>query len=144
MSEVLQFEMFSVGLLPPDELWALVGDPARVAEWTDAEEVRSVPEPPLTVGSRFTTVDGERQLDWVVITVGPRLLEVKTDGCAAGRFGVGVRVVPDPAGCRLIMAGMLDPSAGKLRARAVDLPALRRRCERWSDRALTVAARPSA
>lgn len=141
MSDVLQFEMFSVGVMPPDDLWALVGDPARLAEWTDAEEVRSIPEPPVAVGSRFVTVDGGRQLDWIVITSGLRLLEAKTDGCAAGRFGVGVRVTPDPHGCRLIIAGMLDPRAGRVRARTIDLPALRRRCERWSDLAFKVAAR---
>ncbi len=140
MSDVLQFEMFATGIHPPDDLWALVGDPARAAEWTDADTVTSVPEPPLEVGSRFATTDGGRTLDWVVITVGPRLLEVKTDGCTAGRFGVGVRVTPDPIGCRLIIAGMLDPAGGRLRARSVDLPALRRRCERWSERALKVAA----
>jgi hypothetical protein len=139
MSQVLQFEMFTTGMLPADDLWSLVGDLRRIPEWTDADEVLSEPEPPVEVGSRFVTVEGGRRLEWVVITAAPRLLEVKTDGCAVGRFGVGVRVIPDPVGARLIVAGMLDPSGSRLRARAVDLPALRRRCERWSDLALRAA-----
>jgi hypothetical protein len=140
MGDVLQFEMFSVGRMPPDALWALVGDPARAPEWTDAQEVVSPPPRLLEVGSRFTTRDGDRELGWVVITTGPRLLEVKTDDCAVGRFGVGVRVADDPLGARLVLAGMLDPSGGRLRARTADLPALRRRCERWCDRALRAEA----
>jgi hypothetical protein len=132
----LQFEMFAVAVRSPDDLWALVGDLRQVAEWTDADEVVSAPEPPFGVGTRFTTRDGERHLDWVVITSEEHLLEVKTDGCEAGRFGVGVRVSPDPVGSRLILAGMLDPVAGRVRARTLDLPPLRRRCERWVDRAV--------
>lgn len=134
----LQFEMFAAAMVSPDDLWALVGDPRRAAEWTDAEEVLGDPDPPLDVGSRFATRTAESTLEWVVITVGDHLLEVKTDGCAAGRFGLGVRVAPDPVGARLIVAGMLDPGGGRLRARTVDLPSLRRRCERWVDTALKV------
>jgi hypothetical protein len=139
MPDLLQFEMFSAGMVSPDDLWALVGDPARAAEWTDADEVVMVPEPPIAVGTRFRTREGGRELEWVVITAAERLLEVKTDGCDAGRFGVGVRVVDDPVGARLILAGMLDPVGGRIRARTVELPSLRRRCERWVDTALRVA-----
>jgi hypothetical protein len=139
-SPPLQFEMFAAGMMSPDDLWALVGDPRRVAEWTDAEELVSAPEPPFEVGDRFTTRDGARELRWVVITTGDKLLEVKTDGCDAGRFGVGVRVAADPIGSRLILAGMLDPVSGRIRARSLELPALRRRCERWVDTALRVAS----
>ena len=104
----------------------------------------SPPEPPLEVGARFRTRDGERHLDWVVITVGERLIEAKTDGCEVGRLGFGVRVTADPAGSRLVMAGMLDPAHGRLRARTVDLPSLRRRCERWMDVAVRSVRRPGS
>jgi hypothetical protein len=140
VAEVLQFEMFTAGLMGPDALWGLVGDLRRVAEWTDAEGVSDAPAAPA-VGDRFRTVDGGRELGWVVITAADRLLEVKTDDCPAGRFGVGVRVAPDPVGSRLIVAGMLDPVGSRLRARTIELPALRRRCERWVDTALRVAGR---
>ncbi len=138
----LRFEMFAVALAPPEDLWALVGDPRRAPEWTDAEEVVPPPEPPLAVGARFSTRDGDRRREWVVITAGDRLLEVKTDDCEMGRIGLGVRVTADPAGSRLVMAGMLDPIHGGLRARTVDLPSLRRRCERWMDVATKAVRRP--
>jgi hypothetical protein len=136
----LQFEMFSAGMLSPDDLWELVGDLSRVAEWTDADDVLDAPaRRPYAVGDRFATTDGGRRLDWVVITSEDRLLEVKTDGCDAGRFGVGVRVVSDPIGARLILAGMLDPVGGRIRARSLEVPSLRRRCERWVHTALALA-----
>lgn len=133
---LLQFEMFSTVPCTPDELWALVGDLRRLPEWTDADRVLSAPEPPVEVGARFTTETGSDGLTWVVITSLERLLEIKTDDLAAGRFGVGVRVVPDPVGSRLVLAGMLDPARSTLRARLVDLPALRARLDRWSDLAV--------
>jgi hypothetical protein len=137
---MLQFELFSAIPVSPDELWALVGDLRRLPEWTDADRVIDPPsELPPSVGDRFTTVDGARELRWVVITSGPRLLEVKTDDGPCGRFGVGFRVAADPVGSRLILAGLLDPARGTLRGRLVDLPALRARSERWTELALRAA-----
>jgi hypothetical protein len=139
MAQLLQLEMFATATCSPDALWALVGDLRRVPEWTDAEEVRGAPEPPNRVGARFTTTDGGSQRSWVVISAAERLVEAKTDDCAAGRVGVGLRVAGDPHGSRLILAGMLDPSGSALRARLRDLPALRARLERWADRAVRAA-----
>jgi hypothetical protein len=133
---MLQFELFTAVPVSPERLWALVGDLRRVPEWTDAERILHAPEPPLEVGARFTTVDGGRELRWVVITVANRLIEVKTDDGPWGRFGVGVRVAPDPVGSRLILAGLLDPAGSRLRARLRHLPSLRARTERWADLAL--------
>lgn len=140
-SPPLQFEMFATARTAPEVLWEVVGEPLRLPEWTDADEVVQPPPRPIEVGGRFVTRDGDRELEWVVITAAPRLLEVKTDACPAGRLGLGVHVQPDSLGARLIVAGMLDPRGRRLRARTVDLPALRRRCERWSDQALRIAGR---
>jgi hypothetical protein len=133
---LLQFEMYSTVPCAPDELWALVGDLRRLPEWTDADHVHAAPEPPVEVGARFATETRGDRLDWVVITSLERLVEIKTDDLPAGRFGVGVSAVPDPLGARLILAGMLDPARSTLRARLVDLPALRARLDRWSDLAV--------
>lgn len=129
---MLQFELFASVPCPPEQLWELVGDPDRLPEWTDAEELTLRPEPPLAVGSRFTTVDGHHRLAWVVITCEDHLWEAKTDDSACGRLGVGVRVAPDPHGSRLVLAGMLEPAGSMLRARLVDVPRLRTRLDRWS------------
>jgi hypothetical protein len=137
---MLQFELFTAVPVAPERLWALVGDVRRIPEWTDADHVMQPPEPPLEVGARFTTVDAGRELRWVVITVADRLIEAKTDDGPCGRFGVGVRVAPDPIGSRLILAGLLDPSGSRVRARVQHLPALRSRAERWADLALRAVA----
>jgi hypothetical protein len=130
---MLPFELFTAIPVAPDVLWTLVGDLRRVPEWTDADRVIGAPEPPLEVGARFTSVDAGRELRWVVITSAERLWEVKTDDGPCGRFGVGLRVAPDPIGSRLILAGLLDPAGSRLRARMQHLPALRARMERWAD-----------
>lgn len=138
---LLQFEMFSTVPCPPEELWALVGDLRRLPEWTDADRVHAAPEPPVEVGARFATETAGDRVDWVVITSLERLVEIKTDDLPAGRFGVGVRVAPDPLGSRLILAGMLDPARSAVRARLVDLPALRGRLDRWADKAVRAVGR---
>lgn len=140
-------EAFAVARCSPDALWALAGDLSRLPEWTEAEEVVDAPAIP-GVGDRFTTRDGVTERNWVVITSGPHLLEAKTDHTACGRLGIGIRVVPDPLGARLVMAGLLDPQppgtseggATRLRrtgvARLRDLPRLRTRLDRWTDKAV--------
>lgn len=139
-SRLLQFEVFAT--VPGDAaaVWALVSDPARLPEWTDAEDVPEAPAPPLALGSRFATVDGDRRLEWVVITSEPYLLEAKTDQSACGRLGFGVRVSDDPHGTRLVLAGLLDPAVLGLRARMVDVPRLRARLDRWADAAARVVS----
>lgn len=132
-----QFEVFAAAPAAPDRLWALVGDLSRLPEWTDADAVEGVPDVPA-IGDRFTTLDGERLLNWVVITSQPRLLEAKTD-TACGRLGIGLSVASDPAGARLILAGLLDPSVPAWRARMLQVPRLRRRFDAWSTRAVRAA-----
>lgn len=129
---MLQFELFSSVPCQPERLWELVGDPARLPEWTDVDELQQPPEPPVAVGSRFTTLDAGRQLAWVVITCEEHLWEAKTDDSACGRLGIGVRVAPDTHGSRLVLAAMLEPAASTLRARLVEVPRLRARLDRWS------------
>lgn len=137
---MLQFELFSSVPCPPERLWKLVGDPDRLSEWTDVDELVQRPEPPVTVGSRFATLDGGRQLNWVVITCEGFLWEAKTDDSACGRLGIGVRVAPDTHGSRLVLAAMLEPAASLLRARLVEVPRLRTRLDRWSAAANRVVA----
>jgi hypothetical protein len=135
----LQFELFAASPTTPERLWDVVGDLSRLPEWTDADAGGGVDDG-VGVGDTFTTVDGDRQLVWTVITAEPRLLEARAD-TASGRVGVGLRVAADPGGSRLVVAGMLKPSVNRLRARLIELPRLRRRLDAWSTRAVRVAAR---
>jgi hypothetical protein len=134
---MLQFELFALVPVEPSRLWALVGDVARLPEWTDATAVEGAPEAP-GVGDRFATLEGSRILRWTVITSENRLLEAKTD-TACGRLGIGVSVRSDGEGSRLVLAGLLDPSMPGWRARLVEVPRLRRRFDAWSARALRAA-----
>jgi hypothetical protein len=136
---MLQFEFFASVPCPPDQLWKVVGDPDRLPEWTDAEELPVRAEPPVEVGSRFTTVDRQQSLEWVVITCDDHLWEAKTDDSDCGRLGIGVRVAPDVHGSRLVLAGMLEPAGSMWRARLVDVPRLRTRLDRWAGRATRLA-----
>ncbi len=129
-------ELYQVSGRSPEQLWQVVGDPWRLAEWTDAERVVSVEPQPVTVGTRITTAqDGDERV-WRVITVEPRLLEMTAE-TNRGLLGVGIRVVRDPLGSRLIMAAQL--AATGLRAQMVDGPALRRSLDRWCSAAVRVA-----
>ncbi|MDQ3708679.1 MAG: hypothetical protein M3387_05145 [Actinomycetota bacterium] len=114
----------------------MVGDPWRLAEWTDAERVDRVEPAPVAVGTRITTSQDGGERVWLVITVEPRLLEM-TAKTNRGTLGVGIRVVRDPLGSRLIMAAQL--AASGLRAQMVDGPALRRSLDRWCSAAVRVA-----
>ena len=129
-------ELYQVSGRSPEQLWQVVGDPWRLAEWTDAERVDSVEPQPVTVGTRITTAqDGDERV-WRVITLEPRLLEMTAE-TNRGLLGVGIRVVRDPLGSRLIMAAQL--AATGLRAQMVDGPALRRSLDRWCSAAVRVA-----
>lgn len=137
----MHFELFATGLMAPDDLWAVVGDPARLPEWTDASDVRAPDRPPQEGDEFVTTVDGAT-LTWTVVTTGERIWEARAD-TSAGTLGMGTRVAADPMGSRLIIACALEPSGSRLIARLVTLPRLRARCDRWSAAALRAAA-PSA
>jgi hypothetical protein len=134
---MLAFELFAFSPTTPEVLWAVVGDLSRLPAWTDAERVNP-PTGSVEEGATFETHQGGETLTWTVITTEPWLLEAKAD-TACGRVGIGVRVAPDTGGSRLVIAGMLKPSAGTVRARLVDLPRLRRRCDAWSARAVEFA-----
>ena len=139
MTTPVRWELFATGTAPPEATWAVVGDLARLPEWTDADTVEA-PSSPLAVGLEFVTAVGGERLRWRVTTVEPRLLEATTD-TARGRLGIGVRVAADPRGTRLVLAGGLDVdgAAARWRARLVDVPALRRRFDRWTAAALRLA-----
>ena len=132
------FEIFAAGNAPPDAVWEVVGNPRRLPEWTDADRVIRVEPEPMEVGAIIATEDRGRVLTWKVVTFGNRTLEAVTD-VPRGRLGLGVRVVRDGAGSRIVLAGVLRSSRNPLRAGLVDVPALRRRFDRWSRAALDVA-----
>jgi hypothetical protein len=136
-----QFELFAPSPTGPEELWAVVGDLGRLPEWTSATGVADVPDAPV-VGDEFVSLHDGGALRWSVITAERWLLEARAD-TDCGRLGVGVRVTADPAGSRLVLAGMLRPTVGGVRARLVEVPRLRRRFDEWSARAVRIATRDS-
>lgn len=128
-------EQYAVASVPPEEIWGLVGDPRRLPEWTDATSVEI--SDPVAVGTVLTTRERQRVLEWRVTTAEQRLLEAVTT-LPRGELGIGVRVVRDPNGSRLILAAGFTPGD-----RRADLgwlliggPAVRRRFERWTRAAL--------
>ncbi len=133
----IRTELYAVSTASTDDLWAVVGDPWRLSEWTDAERVESVTPDPVELGTEIVTLEEGAVRTWRVVTKQNRLLEIATD-VDNGRLTVGFRVVRDTRGSRLIMATGLDPTVkiGPVRTRAVELPALRRRLDRWSAAAL--------
>lgn len=141
----IRFEMFQTGSVTTDALWSVVGDPWRLADWTDVESVADVEPEPMTVGTRIGTVEAGTTRVWRVVTSEPRLYEMTTD-TERGEVGFGCRVVRDArGGSRIILAAGLTPRgfAARLRARALDAPSLRRRMDRWANEALRVAAMES-
>lgn len=128
-------ELYAVGVAPPEQVWALVGDPRRLPEWTDADSAEA--SGPVAVGTVFTTRDGGRVFEWRVTTAEQRLIEAVTT-LPRGELGIGVRVARDPYGSRLILAAGFTP-ANRLAALGWLLlggPALRRRFHRWTRAAL--------
>ena len=130
--------MFASGSVASDALWAVVGDPWRLAEWTDVESVADVrPEPPQ-VGTQIETVEAGTMRMWRITTRESRLFEMTTT-TERGRLDIGCRVVRDNrGGSRIVLAAGLERSG--LRTRLLDVPALRRRMERWAHTALEIAA----
>lgn len=133
-----RFEMFATGSVPIDAVWAVVGDPWRLPEWTDVESVAHVRPDPPQVGTQIETVEAGTMRVWRVITRESRLFEMTTT-TERGDVSIGCRVVRDSrGGSRIILAAALD--GGGLRTRLLDVPSLRRRMERWANSALRVAA----
>lgn len=136
-------ELFASGAVSPEALWAVVGDPLRLPEWTDADDVAAIATPPGAPGMTVVTRDGPRQLTWTVTTREARVLELATV-LERGRLGIGVSVVREAMGARsrLILAAAHEPGsrAALLHFRVLGAPALRRRFDRWTHRALAVAA----
>lgn len=131
----IRLEVFAAGSAAPDDVWALVGDPRRLPEWTDADTVELTGS--LEPGATVVTRDAGRRLVWTVATVEPRLLELVTN-LPGGRLGIGVRVLRDALGSRVILAGALDPASAQARwkFRLSGAGKLRRRFDRWSQHAV--------
>jgi hypothetical protein len=129
----LEIDQYAEFVVPPETLWAIVGDPRRLHEWTGA----TVVDPPtewaadtsVTVRDGGTRDDSERV--WQVISVGQRVVEVHSE-TACGQLGIGVRVIGAPPGSRVVFVALLEPNGGALRARLRDAPALRRRFDGWA------------
>lgn len=141
-SGTIVLEQYALSVATPDELWLLVGNPRRLPEWTDADEVSEVdPEPPAP-GGRFVTRVGRNRAEWTVNNFEPYLFEAVT-AVSDGRLGIGVRVLADRSGSRLVLAGAYRPAgrAARLRFQLVGCRRLRARFDRWSAAALRLAAR---
>jgi hypothetical protein len=142
---VVRFELFHTGKVAPERLWGVVGDPWRLAEWTDVESVADVTPDPPVLGTKITTVEAGTTRTWQITTLEARLLEMWT-ATERGEMGMGCRVVRDArGGSRLVLAAGVEVHgiAGDLRARLLHAPSLRRRMDRWSAEALRVAALPT-
>lgn len=137
----IRFELFATASVPTDALWGVVGDPWRLAEWTDVESVAAVEPDPPRVGTRIETVEAGTTRVWEITTLESRLIELRTH-TERGEVGIGCRVVRDArGGSRIVLAAGLEH--GGLRARLFDVPSLRRRMDRWASNALRVAAVPT-
>ncbi len=133
----VRFEIYAAGAATPERLWDLVGDLRRLPEWTDADAVE------LPDSGTVITRDGGRRLEWTVSTPSAQLIELTTT-LPGGQLGIGARVLRDPLGSRIILAAAFDPASRGSRWRFLLLGGrmLRRRFDRWSARALALAAAP--
>lgn len=135
-------EMFQSASVEPAAVWDVVGDPWRLAEWTDVESVADVRGEPAAVGTEIETVEAGTMRLWRITTLENRLLEMTTT-TERGRMTFGCRAVRDArGGTRLVLAARLDPDGlgNRLRALLVSGPRLRRQMDQWADNALRVAA----
>ena len=135
---MIPFELFAQTSIPPDRLWRVVGDPWRLPEWTDAQEV-VVLEEPIAEGGIVRVRVGEVWQEWALLTVGTRIWEARTQ-TRGGTLGIGARVAPDPRGSRLVLAGALEPARGTVRARVLTVPRLRSRFDHWTRAVLAIAS----
>lgn len=138
---LVRIELYATGAAAPEDTWAVVGTPWRWPDWTDADRVEDVAPEPVEVGTQVSVAVDDRRLDWRVAAIAPRLLEATTD-TERGPLSIGVRVVRERDGSRLVLAAAYEPSgrATTWRVRLLDAPALRRRFDRWTRRALELAA----
>lgn len=136
----IRFELFAAGPARPEDVWALVGDLHRLPEWTDAERVQVHGDRPDEAGGAVSTAQGARRVDWTVVTRERRLVELSTT-LPQGRLGLGVRVLPDPLGSRVVLACAFHPATrtAGVRFRLLGAPDLRRRFDRWASSAVRVA-----
>lgn len=143
----IRTEMYAPTPATADSMWAVVGDPRQFATWTGADRVEGVSPEPVERGTEIVTVErGGGVRTWRVTSVNERIREMElTADLPEGQLRVGFRVVPQQPGCRLVIAAALEPvkKVGAMRARLVELPALRKRLDRWTERAVKAAeARP--
>ena len=143
----IRTEMYAPTPATAESMWEVVGDPWQFAAWTGADRVESVSPDPVETGTEIVTVEaGGSVRTWLVTSVTPRIREMElTTDLPEGQFRVGFRVVPQQPGCRLVIAAALEPvkKVGAMRLRLVELPALRKRLDRWTERAVKAAeARP--
>lgn len=131
-----ELEVFARGPADPVRVAELVLDPRRLPEWTDVTAV-DAPAGDLAEGDRFTIVERGHRTTWRVVTRTPSLLEVDTR-LGWGALGVGTRVAAEPGGTLVILAAAFLPASVVARTRwlLAGAPAVRRRFDRWSVRAV--------
>ena len=132
----MSVERFAATSSGAEALWAVVGDPARIPEWTDADRVEVIGD--VQAGARVAIVMGERRTDWRLLTFTDRTWEIERQG-RLGWVGLGARVVDEGERARLVLVGSLDPSASRWRARVVELPRMGAMLDRWATAAVDLA-----
>lgn len=122
-------EQYAEFAVEPDLLWAVVSEPSRLPEWTGASALD--PPPRWEVGRRVRITE-RVATDWEVLSAEPRIVEVR-GATPCGTVGIGVRVIGGRAGSptRVVFVARLEDATG-FRARFRDLPAMRRRFDRWA------------
>ena len=135
----LTIDQYAEFVASADQLWSIIGEPRRLPEWTDVVSVRNADALDGWEAATTVTVREREETTWQVISLGQRVVEV-SGATSCGQLGIGVRVIalraPDAGttgpGCRVVFVGRLEPSGSEIRARLRDLPALRRRFDRWA------------
>lgn len=133
----LRVERYAACAASVAELWALVGDLARLDEWTDATLVAAPPR--WQEGAAATIALDGRERTWRVLTLRERTWELAAE-LEQGRVGAGCHVVGEGARTRLVLVATLAPAGSRWKARTVELPAMARRLERWAAAAVRVAS----
>jgi hypothetical protein len=134
-------ELYATGSAAPAAVWALVGNPCRLPEWTDAEHVEDLSAETPAVGMTFVTVAAGQRLSWRLVTAEDRTLEAVA-AAPFGELAVGVRAaMTQGGGTRLVLVAHLDHPGGLrgLRIRLGLGATLRRRMDRWAHAALRLA-----
>jgi len=134
--------MYAPTTASADDVWAVVGDPWQFAAWTGGDHVDTVAPEPVVAGTEIVVVEDASVRTWHVTSIQERLkqMELVTD-LDEGQLRMGYRVVPQERGSRLVVAAALDPArkVGAMRARLVELPALRRRLDHYTALAVRAA-----